>query len=231
MNSETRIPRKPVNAAHLNSEPKSPEYSHWESASSSQNGNNTDHYPPYTPKREFAPTTFNPHTPRSRLQTVRTKITTLPRRTKILLATALLCLLILIIGLAAGLSTRSKTQNLPLPTNNGGPWKGELTYYDPGLGACGIDSHDGDHIVAVSHFIFDAVSTGSNPNANPLCGKMIRARRDGKSVDLKVVDRCTGCQPRDLDITLKVFAGLAAVERGRVDVEWSWLEGVPGAAG
>ena len=50
------------------------------------------------------------------------------------------------------------------------------------------------------------------------------------TVDLEVVDRCTGCQPRDLDITEKTFAKLASVEQGRVDVEWSWLEGVPDAA-
>lgn len=50
------------------------------------------------------------------------------------------------------------------------------------------------------------------------------------SVDLKVVDRCTGCQPRDLDITEKTFARLAEVEQGRVDVEWSWLEAVPDVA-
>jgi hypothetical protein len=153
------------------------------------------------------------------------------KHTKIIIGTVTACLLILIIGLAAGLSSRNKVQNLPLPSDNGGPYQGELTYYAPGLGACGIVSKDGDNIVSLSHLLFDAVSTGMNPNANPLCGKMIRARRSTASVDLKVVDRCTGCQPRDLDITEKVFAKLANVDEGRVDVEWSWLEGVPDAAG
>lgn len=45
-------------------------------------------------------------------------------------------------------------------------------------------------ICAVSHVLFDASSRGSNPNANPLCGLKIRIRRDGESVDVKVVDRC-----------------------------------------
>ena len=49
---------------------------------------------------------------------------------------------------------------------------------------------DSDIIVSISHFVFDAVSKGSNPNANPLCGHKIRAVRDGNSVDLTVVDRC-----------------------------------------
>jgi hypothetical protein len=152
------------------------------------------------------------------------------KRRKLTIGAILVCLLILIIGLAAGLSSQKKVQNLPLPSNNGGPYQGDLTYYAPGLGACGIDSKDGDNIVAVSHLLFDAVSTGSDPNQNPLCGKMIRARTSAGSVDLKVVDRCTGCEPRDLDITEKTFAKLANVDQGRVEVEWSWLEGVPGGA-
>lgn len=71
-----------------------------------------------------------------------------------------------------------------------------MTYYDPGLGACGIDSRDNDAIVAISHYTFDAAQTGSDPNQNPLCGRKIRIRRvnesTGKSVsiDVTVVDRC-----------------------------------------
>ena len=46
-------------------------------------------------------------------------------------------------------------------------------------------------IVSISHYTFDAVSKSSDPNANPLCRHKIRAVREGKSVDLMVVDRCT----------------------------------------
>lgn len=173
---------------------------------------------------------FYPEPP-SRLNTAKKKLSEISKRTKIIVAVVIVGILILIIGLAAGLSSRRKLHNLPLPSDNGGPYRGDLTYYAPGLGACGVVSKDGDSIVSVSHLLFDAVSKSSNPNQNPLCGKMIRARRSTGSVDLKVVDRCTGCEPRDLDITEKVFATLANVDKGRVDVEWSWLEGVPGAAG
>lgn len=89
----------------------------------------------------------------------------------------------------------SKPQNLPLP-NGAETYTGDLTYYGPGLGACGIDSTDNDPIVAISHFTFDAAQTGSDPNKNPLCGRKIRARRTNEktgqqvSVDLTVVDRC-----------------------------------------
>lgn len=91
--------------------------------------------------------------------------------------------------------TDHRGQNLPLPSNTAS-FKGDLTYYAPGLGACGITSNDKDSICAVSHIVFDAVANGSDPNANPLCGLKIRASRFNelvkaqRSVDLKVVDRC-----------------------------------------
>jgi hypothetical protein len=207
-------------------EPKSPHCSHWDP---SANGPLNAH-PPSPAQPKFVPLPLNPQR-HSYLYAPKNRFSRMSKRTKIIIGAVTICLLILVIGLAAGLSSRNKVQNLPLPSDNGGPYRGELTYYAPGLGACGVVSKDGDNIVSLSHLLFDAVSGGTNPNANPLCGKMIRARRSTGSVDLKVVDRCTGCQPRDLDITEKVFAKLANVDEGRVEVEWSWLEGVPDAAG
>ena len=95
-----------------------------------------------------------------------------------------------------------------------------------------MTSANGDAIVSVSHVIFDAVSVGSDPNLNPLCGKRVRVKSPSGavSVDLTVVDRCVGCAARDLDITEDTFAKLADPALGRVKVEWSWLQGVPGAA-
>jgi len=139
-----------------------------------------------------------------------------------------LCLLALIIGLAVGLKGGSKIQNLPLP-GGAKTYTGDLTYYDPGLGACGIDSGDNDAVVAVSHYTFDAAQTGSDPNQNPLCGKKIRARRvnesTGKSIsiDVTVIDRCTGCQPTDLDVSPAMFDKMADHSLGRVTMTWAWL--------
>ncbi|KAI9755049.1 MAG: hypothetical protein M4579_004453 [Chaenotheca gracillima] len=143
-------------------------------------------------------------------------------------------LLALIIGLAAGLSTRSKAQDLPLPSGRHfQTFQGDMTYYGTGLGACGVTSSDDDDIVSVSHFLFDASSTGSDPNANPLCGLVIRAARDDeqaggrRSVDLTVVDRCVGCQPNDLDVSPGAFKKLANPDDGRVDVTWAWITTPP----
>lgn len=162
----------------------------------------------------------------SLLTRLRTRYSVLSKRTRVLALTSTLLLLALIIGLAAGLSHK-RTSNLPLPSSHGGPYTGDLTYYDPALGACGYTNSGSDSICAVSHIIFDAVSSGSNPNANPLCGKKIRVRVGGKSEDLTVVDRCTGCKSEDIDTTRSVFGSLADIDEGRVGVEWAWLEDVP----
>ena len=90
---------------------------------------------------------------------------------------------------------RATAQFVPLPSDTQS-FTGELTYYGPGLGACGTTSGDADNIVSVSHLLFDSESTNSDPNANPLCGLKIRAERFDQSVnakrsiDLTVVDRC-----------------------------------------
>ncbi|KAF1843591.1 uncharacterized protein K460DRAFT_316110 [Cucurbitaria berberidis CBS 394.84] len=152
------------------------------------------------------------------------------RRTFLIIVLVILvCLLALIIGLAVGLSKGSnKTQNLPLP-NGSETYTGDLTYYAPALGACGIESSDKDAIVAVSHFTFDAAQVGGNPNANPLCGRKIRAKRvhentgQSVSIDVTVVDRCEGCQPTDLDVSPAMFKRLADEGKGRVKVTWAWL--------
>ncbi|KAI5199592.1 hypothetical protein E4T39_06166 [Aureobasidium subglaciale] len=155
----------------------------------------------------------------------------LRRRTfLIVVLCAFLALLALIIGLAVGLTKHSKGsgQNLPLPTNSE-QHEGDLTYYGTGLGSCGITSSDSDSIVAVSHYVFDAASTSSNPNQNPLCGLKIRASRydeqvgERRSVDLTVVDRCVGCAATDIDVSPAAFDKLAARASGRVDVTWAWL--------
>jgi len=126
----------------------------------------------------------------------------------------------------------SKAKNLPLPSNTA-TFTGDLTYYSPGpgYGACGFENTSQDSICAVSHIIWDAASTSSNPNDNPLCKKMIRITRydasvgGNRSVDVEVVDRCVGCQSTDLDLSLKMFTSLADESLGRV--VGSWAVGLP----
>ena len=197
----------------------------------------SNHVPPRNIPRKPIPssttTAYTPATHNTRqaslLSRLHTRWTLLHRRTRIILICSVLALAIFIIALAAGLSRKSGNQNLPLPSAHGGPYTGDFTYYEPGLGACGVTSSSSDDIVSVSHFVFDAAQSGSDPNQNPLCGKKLRAKRvkEGsgeRSVDLTVVDRCVGCKSTDIDVSLSVFKKLADQDLGRVTVTWSWLE-------
>ncbi|KAH9959285.1 RlpA-like double-psi beta-barrel-protein domain-containing protein-containing protein [Lactifluus volemus] len=102
---------------------------------------------------------------------------------------------------------------------------GQGTWYQTGLGACGITNKDSDHIVAVSHSVFDVYPgyTGANPNDNPICGKQIQANYQGKSVIVTVTDRCVSCDMTDLDFSPSVFRELADPSVGRIGVTWSWV--------
>jgi hypothetical protein len=69
-----------------------------------------------------------------------------------------------------------------------------------------------------------------NPNNNPFCFRKIRATRHREgvsgnvSVDVTVVDRCTGCKVYDLDFSPSAFDKMADEALGRVDVTWEFLD-------
>jgi hypothetical protein len=102
---------------------------------------------------------------------------------------------------------------------------GDATYYDVGLGACGWDNGDDEMVVAVSQLLYDKYPgyKGGNPNNNPVCGKKIIASLNGKSVEVKVVDRCVGCQQKDLDFSMAAFLKIGSVAHGREKgMTWQW---------
>ena len=76
----------------------------------------------------------------------------------------------------------------------------------------------------------DSAQVGSNPNTNPFCNRKIRATRHREgvsgnvSVDVTVVDRCTGCKLYDLDFSPAAFEDMADMSLGRVDVTWAFLD-------
>lgn len=99
-----------------------------------------------------------------------------------------------------------------------GPFQGDITFFNPGLGACGWTDNDDSMIVAISH-----IKMGSQSNGNPLCGKTVRIQAEGKSVDVKVTDKCMGCAVNDIDVSPAVFKALLGdLGRGRVGgVTWT----------
>lgn len=102
-----------------------------------------------------------------------------------------------------------------------GTYSGDGTYYDVSLGACGWTNSDTELVVALSYELYDSVGT-ANPNNNPYCGKYINVYRDGKTVQVKVVDRCTGCSYYSLDMSPSAYDQLGTVEEGRIPITWSW---------
>ncbi|KAF8522600.1 RlpA-like double-psi beta-barrel-protein domain-containing protein-containing protein [Hysterangium stoloniferum] len=99
---------------------------------------------------------------------------------------------------------------------------GRATFYTPGRGACGWSSVSSDNIVAVSSKMFN--SFGSQSNGNPVCGKKLRATYDGRSVTVKVVDKCVGCGYYDLDFSPSAFSALASEDIGSLGgVKWYWV--------
>ncbi|KAK4160843.1 hypothetical protein QBC43DRAFT_219053, partial [Cladorrhinum sp. PSN259] len=51
----------------------------------------------------------------------------------------------------------------------------------------------------------DPQTPGGNPNNNPLCGRSIKINHNGKSVTVKLVDRCPSCAANDLDLSPSAF--------------------------
>lgn len=109
-------------------------------------------------------------------------------------------------------STTSPTQ---------GEFSGDGTFYNTGLGSCGIVSNDSEFVVALGYELYDSVNT-PNPNNNPLCGRKITVFRGNKSVQVTVVDRCPGCSSTSLDLSPAAFNVLGAPEEGRISITWKW---------
>ncbi|TDZ20934.1 Allergen Asp f 7-like protein [Colletotrichum orbiculare MAFF 240422] len=100
----------------------------------------------------------------------------------------------------------------------GDKFTGSITYFEPGLGACGQTNSAGDFIVALS-----AAKMGSISNGNPYCGRKISISYPGSpTVDATVVDKCPGCAENDIDVTTAVFTKLfGSLTAGRVSgVTW-----------
>ncbi|KAF5011636.1 hypothetical protein FDECE_2259 [Fusarium decemcellulare] len=91
---------------------------------------------------------------------------------------------------------------------------GELTFYNPGLGACGGTNGDGDIVVAMSAALFDAQKP---------CGRKIKVHGDAGTAVVTVVDRCEGCATNDLDLSPAAFTkAVGDLGLGRVTGSWEW---------
>jgi len=100
---------------------------------------------------------------------------------------------------------------------------GKATWSYQGLGACGITTTDDELVTGVDALYFDSYPGyhGTNPNKNPLCGKTITVKYNGKSVTVKVTDRNLGTGKYDLNLSPTAFNKLDNIDDGTIyGVKW-----------
>ncbi len=100
-------------------------------------------------------------------------------------------------------------------------YSGSLTYFALGMGSCGIDDGGKDNsanIVAIS-----AALMGAQSNGNPMCGKTITIKANGKTAQALVHDKCPSCALGDVDASEQLFLQLfGSLDVGRGSIEWSF---------
>lgn len=90
---------------------------------------------------------------------------------------------------------------------------GEATYYDAdGTGNCSFDASPDDLLVAAMN---DADYAGSDA-----CGSCAEVEGPAGSVVVRIVDRCPGCAPGDIDLAPGAFEQIAELSAGRVPITW-----------
>jgi expansin (peptidoglycan-binding protein) len=91
--------------------------------------------------------------------------------------------------------------------------RGEATYYDAdGGGSCSFEPSPGDLMVAALD--------GFDYRHAAWCGACLAVSGPRGEVIVRVVDRCSGCKPHDLDLGRQAFEKIAPLSAGRVPIAW-----------
>lgn len=106
-------------------------------------------------------------------------------------------------------------------TSSSQTYSGDATYYDVGLGACGITNTDSELVAAMNWQQWDEF--GSMSNGNPICGKQAILYYGSKSVTVTIEDKCPGCGYGSIDLSPAAFTQLADESLGRIPITWHWL--------
>ncbi|KAJ1983688.1 Non-catalytic module expn protein [Dimargaris verticillata] len=103
--------------------------------------------------------------------------------------------------------------------------RGDATWYDTGLGACGWTNQGTELVAALSYKLYDKFTKGGNPNNNSKCGKYLDVYnpRDGKAVRVKIVDKCMGCSENSVDLSKAAFEKLNGLGTGRFPMLWRFV--------
>jgi hypothetical protein len=89
--------------------------------------------------------------------------------------------------------------------------QGDITYYDGGLGACGMNVDPTGNGIALP-FAF----MGTQSNGNPYCYRSLTIYNPatGVSAQAEVMDKCEGCDGRSIDLTPALFSTLTNNDLG-----------------
>ncbi|KAF8181052.1 RlpA-like double-psi beta-barrel-protein domain-containing protein-containing protein [Pholiota molesta] len=93
-------------------------------------------------------------------------------------------------------------------------FSGDATWYNTGLGSCGVTNSDSDFVVALS--------TADAANGQH-CGQQIQVQYQGRTVQATVEDTCPGCSQGSIDLTPAAFQQLASLDAGRIQVTWNFI--------
>ncbi|KAH9206359.1 hypothetical protein DL95DRAFT_469716 [Leptodontidium sp. 2 PMI_412] len=101
------------------------------------------------------------------------------------------------------------------------PCEGDMTWFEAGLGACGMTS-DGytQNVVALAPSLI-----GTKANDNPYCNRtiMITCITTGRTTSAIVADKCEGCEGFSLDLSIAAFLNLADLSVGRTKASWYFI--------
>ncbi|KAI1825260.1 hypothetical protein F4861DRAFT_502197 [Xylaria intraflava] len=110
-------------------------------------------------------------------------------------------------------------------------YKGDVTYYNLGIGACGYDDTGKDlttNLVAISQKDWMARNPGTSlglgmPN-HPWCDQTIKITAGGKTATATVHDNCPGCASGSIDVSEAVFDILfGGLGVGRSTATWDFV--------
>ncbi|KAI1825481.1 RlpA-like double-psi beta-barrel-protein domain-containing protein-containing protein [Xylaria intraflava] len=90
---------------------------------------------------------------------------------------------------------------------------GNMTWFYPGLGACGWWSNDGQAVVALNPWDW---AGGSH------CGQWITIWGNGRTTAGLVVDLCPGCRYGGVDASPAIFDDIISLDVGYTFVDWAF---------
>ncbi|KAG9084194.1 hypothetical protein FS749_005414, partial [Ceratobasidium sp. UAMH 11750] len=86
---------------------------------------------------------------------------------------------------------------------------GSATFYnvEENTGACGEYHNNGELVVAIGKKLWQKTQGGQGTST--MCGRIATVTWQGKSVKVKIVDECEGCDDNSLDLSPTAFEHLA----------------------